>query len=202
MKKLSTIAAVAALAALAVCSTAAASPLKNYNPGAVGVSVGGNIPTSMYFSDYSTHGKSSSWYGDATLGLGHNTALNYRYNLYKTKDSSKVKFQQTNLMYKVLPVLSAYAGYVNTTADVDGRSKSTNSGQIGLQARVDLPLLFTVWGRAGVGNKLNTMEIGVSKPLLNNLEVDLSYYDNKFKKLSQGGSATTRGINAGLTLNF
>ena len=105
-------------------------------------------------------------------------------------------------MHKVLPQVAAYAGYINTRTNVNGTSGSGNSGQIGLQARVDIPLLFTIWGQAGIGNKLNSWEIGISKPLLNNFDLNLSYYDNTFKDLSQGGHAKARGINAGVTVKF
>ena len=180
---------------------ACASPLKNYGPGHVAVSVGGTIPTNMHFTEYDTDSKKASVYGGVTAGIGSNTALNYKYDTYKTS-SDDITTNQLNLMYQFIPGLSVYGGYLHAKTDLADMDRNSNSGQIGLQGRIDIPLLFTVWGSAGYGNKLNSFEIGVSKPVLNNLDVDVSYYDNRFKKLDQGGDATTRGVRAGLTIKF
>ncbi|MEE3381971.1 MAG: hypothetical protein VZQ81_09015 [Succiniclasticum sp.] len=180
---------------------ACASPLKNYEPGHVAVSAGGNIPTNMHFTEYDTDSKKASVYGGVTAGIGSNTALNYKYDTYKTS-SDEITTNQLNLMYQFIPGLSVYGGYLHAKTDLADMDRNSNSGQIGLQGRIDIPLLFTVWGSAGYGNKLNSFEIGVSKPILNNLDVDVSYYDNRFKDLDQGGDATTRGVRAGLTIKF
>lgn len=185
-----------------VTATVSASPLKNYETGHAAIDIGGTFPTNLKFSDYWSHKKAASVYGGVTVGLGGNTAVNYKFNQYRTSGDEKITAQQLNLMYKVLPQVAVYAGYVNARTTVDERSRTSNSGQIGVQARVDIPLLFTVWGQAGVGNKMNSWEIGLSKPLLNNLDLNISYYDNKFKKLDQGGEAKAKGIHAGVTLKF
>ena len=77
-------------------------------------------------------------------------------------------------MYKVLPVLDVYAGYVDSDVKLHGDSRSRSSGQVGVQGRVELPFLCTLWGRAGVGNKLNSYEIGLSRTLVSNVELNLS----------------------------
>lgn len=183
-------------------SPVSASPLKNYEKGHFAIDAGGTIPTDLHFSDFQNPKKAAGYYFGGTAGLGGNTALNYRLNQYRTTGSQRITVNQLNLMHKVIPQVAAYAGYVNTRTNVNGTSGSDNSGQIGLQARVDIPLLFTIWGQAGIGNKLNSWEIGISKPLLNNFDLNLSYYDNTFKDLSQGGNAKARGINAGVTVKF
>ena len=185
-----------------ITSPVFASPLKNYDRGHFSVDAGGTIPASLHFSEYMNSKKAASFYFGATAGLGGSTALNYRMNRYRTGGSEKITANQLNLMYKLLPQLAVYAGYVNTKTNVNGTSGSSNSGQVGLQARVDIPLLFTVWGQAGVGNKLNSWEIGVSKALFNNIDLNISYYDSIFKNLSQGGEAKARGINAGVSVKF
>lgn len=91
-------------------------------------------------------------------------------------------------MYKVLPVLDVYAGYVNSDVKLHGDSRSRNSGQVGVQGRVELPFLCTLWGRAGAGNKLTSYEIGLSRTLVSNVELNLSYYDNKFKNSAPAAS--------------
>lgn len=146
-------------------------------------------------------GKKVSTYGGVTAGLGGRTALHYRYDQYRSNQDD-IQTNQLNLMYQVIPGLSVYGGYVHAKTDVADWDKSSDSAQVGLQGRFDIPLLFTVWGTAGYGDKLNSFEIGVSKPLLNNLDVDVSYYSNRFKKLDQGGDAESRGVRAGLTIKF
>ena len=183
-------------------SSVSASHLKNYDKGHFAVDAGGTLPFNLHFSDFKNPKKATSYYFGGTAGLGGNTALNYRLNQYRTTGPERITVNQLNLMHKVIPQVSAYAGYVNTNTNVNDTSGSVNSGQIGLQARFDIPLLFTVWGQAGIGNKLNSWEIGISKPLLNNFDLNLSYYDNNFRNLTQGGNARARGINAGVTVKF
>ena len=202
MNKLLTIALAGALVCTAFSPAVQASPLKSYNAGNVAISAGLNAPTSLNFTEHANYGKKGSFYAGATAGLGHNLGLNYKYNQYKTSEDPSETANQVNLMYKVLPWLDIYGGYVNAKTDVNGSSHTSNSGQVGLQARYDIPLLFTVWGNVGVGNKLNSYEFGVSKALLNNLELDLSYYDSRFKDIEQGGDMKAHGLNLGLTVKF
>ena len=54
-----------------------------------------------------------------------------------------------------------------------------------------------------MGNKLNGYEIGLSRTLVSNVELNLSYYDNKFKDSAPGGSdVKTKGVNMGVTVKF
>lgn len=202
MRNFISAAAAAFLFATTVAAPVSASPLKNYDTGHIAVDVGGTLPTNLKFSEYRSPKKATSMYGGATAGLGGNTALNYKFNQFRTDEEEKITVQQLNLMYKVLPQVAAYAGYVNAKTTIGDLSRTSHSGQVGLQARVDIPLLFTVWGQAGLGNKMNSWEIGISKPLFNNLDLNVSYYDNKFKKLDQGGEAKAKGIHAGITVTF
>ena len=57
--------------------------------------------------------------------------------------------------------------------------------------------LFSVlYGQSRRGNKLNSYEIGLSRTLVSNVELNLSYYDNKFKDSAPGGSdVKTKGVN-------
>ena len=185
-----------------ISSPVLASPLKNYDRGHFSVDAGGTIPTSLSFSEYMNPKKAASFYFGATAGLGGSSALNYRMNRYRTSGPEKITVNQLNLMHKLIPELAVYAGFVNTRTNVNDMPGSNNSGQIGLQARVDIPLLFTVWGQAGIGNRLKSWEIGVSKALFNNIDLNVSYYDSIFKKLPQDGESKARGINAGLSVKF
>ena len=100
--------------ALGITTVCAASPLKNYNAGKVAVDLGLNVPTSNTYEGHSVGSKKTSPYAGITVGLGSNTAVNYKWNQYKNSGSNKVEAQQLNLMYKVLPVLDVYAGYVDS----------------------------------------------------------------------------------------
>lgn len=102
---------------------ACASPLKNYGPGHVAVSVGGTIPTNMHFTEYDTDSKKASVYGGVTAGIGSNTALNYKYDTYKTS-SDDITTNQLNLMYQFIPGLSVYGGYVHAKTDVGNSTRA------------------------------------------------------------------------------
>lgn len=189
--------------ALGITTVCAASPLKNYDMGKTAIDIGITAPTSNNYEGVSVGSKKTAPYAGITVGLGNKTAINYKWNQYKNSGSTKVEAQQLNLMYKVLPVLDVYAGYVNSDVKLHGNSRDTNSGQLGLQGRVELPFLCTVWGRAGVGNKLNSYEIGLSRALVSNVELNLSYYDNKFKDSAPDGiDVKTKGVNVGVTVKF
>ncbi len=138
----------------------------------------------------------------ATVGIGQKTALNYKWNNYKA-DEAKTRAQQFNIMYKVLPGISAYAGYLNADTSGDFGGKTKNSGQIGLQAAYDIPALFTVWGNVGYGNRNSGYEIGISKPILNNLEVNASYYNQTFDDaFGEDLDMKAKGVNLSLTLQI
>ena len=179
----------AAICLATTCSLSAyASPLKNYDAGKVAIDAGITLPSSTYLG--------------ATVGIGQKTALNYKWNNYKA-DEAKTRAQQFNIMYKVLPGISAYAGYLNADTSGDFGGKTKNSGQIGLQAAYDIPALFTVWGNVGYGNRNSGYEIGISKPILNNLEVNASYYNQTFDDaFGEDLDMKAKGVNLGLTLKF
>ena len=200
MKKLA-LALAACCLATSIGTTAFASPLKNYNAGKIAVDAGISLPSSIEGGNYKMS-KSDSTYFGATAGIGSNMALNYKWNNYKA-DQGKTRAQQFNLMYKLVPGISAYAGYLNTDTSTDFGGKAKNSGQIGLVAAYDIPLLFTVWGNVGLGNKNGGSEIGISKPIFNNVELNASYYDQKFDDaLGDDKDMKAKGVNLGLTVKF
>lgn len=202
MKKIYAVLLASAVITAGLSTAAYASPLKSYEPGKVAIDAGITLPSSIEGDNYKMS-KSDSTYLGATVGLGSNTALNYRWDNFKA-DEGKTRTQQLNLMYKLLPNLSAYAGYLNADTSTDHMGgHNNNSGQIGLQAQFELPLLFTVWGNVGYGDKNKSYEIGVSKPILNNVELNFSYYDHKFQEaLGDDGDMKARGVNMGVTVKF
>ena len=197
-------AALTAAAIMTACfsTSAFAAPLKNYDVGKFAVDAGITFPSSLKGGNYKMSKSDSSYYG-ATVGIGKRMALNYQWDKYKGSDGD-LTAQQFNLMYQLLPNVSAYAGWLGADADVDfGNGKKKNSAHAGLQAHFDIPLLFTVYGNVGVGTKSNAYEIGISKPLFNNIELNLSYYDGKFKDVIDGDDEMrAKGVQMGVTVKF
>ena len=113
------ISATTILCAVVLASGTSAAPLKNYDRGHFAIEVGGTLPTNLHFSDYGHPKKATSMYGGGTVGLGGQTAVNYRFNQFRTSGSEKITAQQVNLMYKVLPPVSVFAGYLNAKTTVD-----------------------------------------------------------------------------------
>lgn len=197
-------AALTAAAIMTACfsTSAFAAPLKNYDAGKFAIDAGITFPSSLKGGNYKMSKSDSSYYG-ATVGIGKRMALNYQWDKYKGSDGD-LTAQQFNLMYQLLPNVSAYAGWLGADADVDfGNGKKKNSAHAGLQAHFDIPLLFTVYGNVGVGTKSNAYEIGISKPLFNNIELNLSYYDGKFKDVIDGDEEMrAKGVQMGVTVKF
>lgn len=196
-------AALTAAAIMTACfsTSAFAAPLKNYDAGKFAIDAGITFPSSLEGGNYKMSKSDSQYYG-ATVGIGERMAVNYQYDQFKGSDG-KLTTQQANLMYQVLPNVSAYAGWLGADADVDTRGKKKNSAHVGLQAHFDIPLLFTVWGNASVGTKSTAYEIGITKPLFNNIELNLSYYDGKYKDILDGDEEmNAKGVQLGVTLKF
>ena len=190
-------AALTAAAIMTACfsTSAFAAPLKNYDAGIT-------FPSSLKGGNYKMSKSDSSYYG-ATVGIGKRMALNYQWDKYKGSDGD-LTAQQFNLMYQLLPNVSAYAGWLGADADTEKYGgKKKNSAHAGLQAHFDIPLLFTVWGNVGVGTKSSAYEIGITKPLFNNIELNLSYYDGKFKDvLENDAEMRAKGVQMGVTVKF
>ena len=197
-------AALTAAAIMTACfsTSAFAAPLKNYDVGKFAVDAGITFPSSLKGGNYKMSKSDSSYYG-ATVGIGKRMALNYQWDKYKGSDGD-LTAQQFNLMYQLLPNVSAYAGWLGADADTENYGgKKKNSAHAGLQAHFDIPLLFTIYGNVGVGTKSNAYEIGISKPLFNNIELNLSYYDGKFKEiLDDGEDMKAKGVQMGVTVKF
>ena len=197
-------AALTAAAIMTACfsTSAFAAPLKNYDAGKFAIDAGITFPSSLKGGNYKMSKSDSSYYG-ATVGIGKRMALNYQWDKYKGSDGN-LTAQQFNLMYQLLPNVSAYAGWLGADADTERYGgKKKNSAHAGLQAHFDIPLLFTVYGNVDVGTKSSAYEIGISKPLFNNIELNLSYYDGKFKDVIDGDEEMrAKGVQMGVTVKF
>lgn len=200
MKKIYAALTAAAIMTACFSASALAAPLKNYDAGKFAIDAGITFPSSLKGGNYKMSKSDSSYYG-ATVGLGKNMAVNYQWDKYKGSDGD-LTAQQFNLMYKVLPNVSAYAGWLGADADM-ASGKKKNSAHAGLQAHFDIPLLFTVWGNVGVGTKSKSYEIGISKPIFNNIDLNMSYYDGKFEDVLDGDQEVrAKGVQMGVTVKF
>ena len=197
-------AALTAAAIMTACfsTSAFAAPLKNYDAGKFAIDAGITFPSSLKGGNHKMSKSDSAYYG-ATVGIGKRMAVNYNYDKFKGSEGN-LTAQQFNLMYQVLPNVSAYAGWLGAEADTDNYGgKKKNSGHIGLQAHFDIPLLFTVWGNVSAGTKSTAYEIGITKPLFNNIELNLSYYDGKYEELlNDGEDMKAKGVQMGVTVKF
>ena len=105
-------AALTAAAIMTACfsTSAFAAPLKNYDAGKFAIDAGITFPSSLEGGNYKMSKSDSSYYG-ATVGIGKRMAVNYNYDQFKGSDGD-LTAQQFNLMYQVLPNVSAYAGWL------------------------------------------------------------------------------------------
>jgi opacity protein-like surface antigen len=141
---------------------------------------------------------------------------------------SKAQADEYNLLYKLNPNLSVFAGAVRVKATItwDGlvdytyglgretdsvtgsSSQSATGYQLGLVAATKLGDKMTGWATVGLGNKLDAWEIGLSCPLVENLDLDVSYSQVKYKNLKPAvygfslDSLTASGLGLGLTYKF
>ena len=196
-------AALTAAAIMTACfsTSAFAAPLKNFDAGKFAIDAGITFPSSLKGGNYKMSKSDSAYYG-ATVGIGKRMAVNYNYDKFKGSEGN-LTAQQFNLMYQVLPNVSAYAGWLGAEADTDFGGKKKNSAHAGLQAHFDIPLLFTVWGNVSAGTKSTAYEIGITKPLFNNIELNLSYYNGKYKDLlADDAEMKAKGVQMGVTVKF
>lgn len=191
---------------LAACfgSVAQAGPLSNYDAGRFEIHAGGNIPNSTETGNHKMRKKNSAYFG-GTVGLGSNVGLNYKWDELKGR-LARMRAQEVNLMYRFIPCVSFYAGYLNADAKSTswrGNGYRRNSAHVGLQADVNVPELFDVWANFAYGSKHNYYEIGLSKPIIPNIDFDVSYYHQKYDDALRGDDTFKgRGIKVGLTVKI
>lgn len=203
--------ALSVLSMATITSVAFASPLVNYDQGNAAVTIGASISPD---AELETSGKSVDFdastaiYGIATVGLGDNWGIGYKYKKNNIDDNSvdaDLKAHQFNVYYKAAPGLTAFAGYdksdYNGTVDGASVDDSNNGFHAGIIGRAPLALGWSAWGLIGAGNKLNEYEVGISKTIFVNTELDLSYSRTEYKDLSNV-DFTSKGVNLGLTFKF
>ena len=143
---------------------------------------------------------------------------------YTEKDNGKVTANTVNLLYKINPKVSAYLGNRHVSGelncqwggyDLDGSfyadkttnvTASKNYVQAGLIGQTELAKNLTGWGNIGVGSGLLTCQVGVGYRVTSNLTANLYYDYAQYKDMAsyngQNFDITTKGLKAGITLNF
>lgn len=203
--------ALSVLSMATITSVAFASPQVNYDQGNATFSIGASISPDAELENSGNSidfDASTAIYGGATVGLGDNWGLGYKFKKNNIDDNSidaDLNAHQFNVYYKAAPGLTAFAGYdkssYNGTISGSYIDDSNNGFHVGVIGRVPLAMGWSAWGLIGTGNKLNEYEVGISKTVFLNTELDLSYSNTKYKDLSNV-DFTTKGINLGLTFKF
>lgn len=159
------------------------------------------------------HDGESQFKGGATVGLGHNFALQYQYSKNKMKevvsrgannsgtetDNGEVTSNEVNLLYKVSPNLSAYIGnqHVNGSMNFDfvfddpangsihtAIDSSKNYAQAGVIVQQELSKQLTGWASVGIGPDLTDYKIGLAYKVNKNVDFDVYYSDTNYRSFA------------------
>lgn len=205
------------LLGLAVCmsiSTAGmAAPLQDYSVGKGEVNVGTTLALAMATGSHDGGTVKSDvknkLQGGASIGLGKNMALQFKYSDAEQKPSDDdicFRTQEYNLRYKLDKNVSVYAGDMHARlANEDVFSATRNIFQVGVQYEAPLSKSMTGWVAMGFGSNMQHYEAGVGYALAQNLDLDLSYQYTQVKDFDLGGSkvdSTMKGLYAGLSFRF
>jgi hypothetical protein len=229
-------------AAMAVTATSFASPLTNYEKGNLAVDINTSLSpkVEMNTTDLRDSDDAKSRLGAGfTYGLGDKLAVQYKYADNKTKTYSyevatgfsyqngtttgQLIANELNVLYKVNPNVSAFAGWTNATAKIkwsynygpdasnitdsgSGTEKGTKDGfQVGLIGQTKFAKNLTGWGSIAAGNNLTGYELGLGYDLDKDTELNVFYRHAKYKDFNVDGEnfdVKIKGVGAGLTFKF
>ena len=196
---------------MSLSTVAFASPLQNYEAGKVEINVGTTLAPAMATTSNGGTSKSdvkNKIEGGATVGLGHNLALQYKYvdSQQKPNDEYNMRTQEYNLRYKLDKNVSVYAGQMHarfgaksSSAEV---SATRNIFQAGVQYEAALGRNLTGWAGMGFGSDMQHYEAGLGYALTQDLDLDLSYQYTQVKKFADTVDCTAKGLYAGLSFKF
>ena len=201
---------------MSLSTVAFASPLQNYDAGKAEVNVGTTLAPAMASgSDNGETFKSdvkNKINGGATVGLGRNLALQFKYVDSQQKPSGtelNMRTQEYNLRYKVDKNVSVYAGEMHARAGVKNSfvdaSATRNIFQAGVQYEAPLSKNVTGWAGMGFGSNMQHYEAGIGYALTENLDLDLSYQYTQVKDFERNDrkyNTTVKGLYAGLSFKF
>lgn len=200
---------VAMISATMATQCAEAAPLRNYEPGHFQVSAGGNLPMKLTEYGQKFNGM-ETLYLNGTIGLTKHLALEADCQKYKYSSAGyKNNVTSANLHYKVIDGISVFTGYENSKTILkiphfEQEEQNKDIVKVGVSARYDIPLFFTVFGKADYNKDSKGVEVGISKLILNNLYVDVSYFARQDIVEYKGNavSPVMRGVKLGFTLEF
>ena len=197
-------------------AVACASPLEDYSLGKAEINVGTTLVPAMattYGNKTTKDDVKNRIEGGATVGLGHNFALQFKYVDSQQKprgNEINMRTQEYNLRYKVDKNFSVYAGEMHARRAFKGHgvdvSSTRNIFQAGVQYETKLGKSLTGWAGMGFGSDMQHYELGLGYALTQNLDLDLSYQYTQVKGFATNtglqSDVTAKGLYAGLSFKF
>ena len=167
MKKL-IIAAI--LAALAVTSAAMAAPLRDPQPG----DLKANANYGFDQKEGGRSAKSRLTGGDVTYVLNNHWDIQYVNNYTKGDNDNKINENYLVGNYRLTPYLSAYAGGSYVKTQTYNTTKSYGY-QVGIKGQLPLAARWQGFASVGVGDDVNTYEVGVGYDITPNWDAHVKY---------------------------
>lgn len=180
-----------ALVIILSASTALAAPEQGFEKGSLNFEFGSTLNSKVSGKGHLTaEVKGESGFKTmVTAGLNKNWALQYKYGLFKSEQSTilgittyaQAKLQDFNLLYKVNPNITLIAGYEHTVISyglaVSEASKST--AHFGIKATKPLNQRATLFANIIAGNDVSLQEAGISYKLSKAGNFNIAYVKRK-----------------------
>ena len=187
MKKVITAALLATLVSAGAMVYAAGTPVQNRQQGDLKLDVNYGFDQKMGHRDAKTHFSG----GDVTYVLNDKVDLQYDNNNTKAShNGDRVNEHAVRGIYHINPYISAFGGVTRVNTKMAGHRDHDYGGQIGLEGQVPVADKVTAFGSVGIGDDVNTYEVGVGYNFNENLDahvkyrrddIDVNNYDNDVK---------------------
>jgi opacity protein-like surface antigen len=169
MKK--TILSLALMTMLATGAVAMAAPLQNPQAGEFKLNL--NYGFSQKEAGHDAHSRFAG--GDLTYGVGHNLSLQYANNMTRSDDSRKIDEHLFSGIYQVSQYISAYGGITYVKTDFPQSDRHATGYQVGLKGQLPLTDRITGFASVGVGDDVNSYEVGMGYAFNNGWDAHLKY---------------------------
>lgn len=215
---------------ISLSGVALAGPLNDYTKGQTSLDINWLPDLSMKMDPFTGDGKSGNLDWGVTTGLNGKWAMQYRHFSPETENLRSdpahdpsgmgrwrfgMKTRELNVLYKIDPNLSAFAGWHQAEFkfwDTSGLEKTTSDRdrlQVGLTGKKQIAPQTSIFAVVGFGKDLTNYETGFAYECAENLELNLFYRYKKVKELpwTYGGTpykddVTAKGIGFGLSYKF
>lgn len=191
--------AISVLAVLSVGAVVLAAPLQDYSKG------NGQIDLNYGFKQ-----KAGSIDGDsgiagvgATVGLGNRWGAQYTYSTMDASQGGRkadVREHQLRALYQLKPNISLYAGLTHVGVNQRAYDTSATGMQVGVIGQVPLTDRVTGWASVGVGDDVNTYEVGLGYRITPQIDAHLLYRDSQVD--INNWNDDVKGWQAGLGYRF